>query len=153
MHRLRSRIGQSPAIVISILALAFSLGTGAGYASSPVASHDAPATSVTFHKLTLIGGWKSLGESPRYAVSAGVVCLSGSMHQTIANGPLVFAVLPAGARPAHTLDIGLYTSNRAQPSTGAEGVLVIGTNGDMSAFQGFAPTLSSLAGLSFQRSS
>jgi hypothetical protein len=139
--------------VISVLAFVFSLGTGAGYAASPLTGHDAPAAGVTFHNLPLINGWKGVGESPRYAVSAGVVYLSGGMHQTIAHGPLIFAVLPAGARPAHTISIGLYTSNGAQPSTGAEGVLVIGTNGDMSAFQGFAPTLSSLAGLSFPRSS
>ena len=74
MGRLRSLITQSPAIVISILAVALSLGGGA-YASThhgsagnyppvrvstaPAASHSVATTGVTWTSLSLINGWAS----------------------------------------------------------------------------------------------
>src|SRR5215472_13254959 len=63
MGRFRSLAAQSPAIVISILAVALSLGGGA-YAStrvsaSPAASQSAATAGVTWTSLSLINGWAS----------------------------------------------------------------------------------------------
>jgi hypothetical protein len=117
MSRIRSTLKQSPAIVIALTALTFSLGGGAGYAASTAARPAiATATKVHWAKLKLINGWKS-GQNylkadrvntgaPAYAVVNGVVYLSGSIDSTnssIYGRP--FAVLPRGARPTHTLSI------------------------------------------------
>lgn len=107
MARFRSLAAQSPAIVIASLALVFSLGGGAGYAVSTASS----ATKITFHTLTLKNGWSPDGlhvRAPSCAVSGGVVYLTGGMHQT-AGSNNEFAVLPKGARPSHTLWIGVYS--------------------------------------------
>src|SRR5712692_3830750 len=126
MPRLRSFAGQSPAIIISVIALIFSLGGGAGYAATMLnGRQNAPrsiqgsrllnhgtgparlrAASLTWHLLTLVNGWKPVARSlhfgrPAYAVSGGIVYLRGAMK----SGPSlpVFAHLPRGARPADNL--------------------------------------------------
>ena len=71
-----------------------------------------PVASAVRHKLTLRNGWHSEQSvwnsgDPAYSVSGGVVSLSGSLATTGSNE--AFAVLPAGARPAHDLYIKVYT--------------------------------------------
>ena len=140
MARLRSFVVQFPAIVVAALALAFSLGGGAGYAASAA---DQPA-SVVFHGLKLINGWSKYGAgtgAPSYAVSNGVVYLSGGMHQTAGSNE--FAVLPKGARPTHTLWIGVYSeaTTSAFLEITPSGAMFIGGSDDQ--------FFSSLAGVSF----
>jgi len=107
MRKIRSFASQSPAIIISLIALTFSLGSGAGYAASTVTSHPAKATKITWHHLKLINGWKSAqkeyGENwgyPSYAISNGVVYLSGAISNSAGPNNEAVAVLPRGYRPS-----------------------------------------------------
>ena len=77
-----------------------------------------PTASVKSHKFTLLNGWLSSQPvfgtgNPSYAISKGIVYLSGSMH-TGGNSPLAF-VLPKAARPAHALFISVYTVDGSAP--------------------------------------
>lgn len=77
----------------------------AGRTASDARQSITAVTGVTWHKLTLINGWTSSQNvygtgNPRYAISGGVVYLSGSLH---AGTSTSFAVLPKAARPAHWL--------------------------------------------------
>jgi len=141
MARLRSFVVQFPAIVVAALALAFSLGGGAGYAASAA---EQPAV-VAFHGLKLMNGWSKYSAAvgaPSYGVGNGVVYLSGGMHQTSGSSN-EFAVLPKGARPSHTLWIGVYSeaTTSAFLEITPSGAMFIGGSDD----QFFA----SLAGVSF----
>jgi len=140
--RLRSLMRQSPAVVIATLALVFSIGGSAGYAAS---SANGSGVRVTFHKLTLRNGWTTASggvSAPSYAVSAGVVYLTGGMHQPSGTARK-FAILPRAARPKHTLWIGVFSE--ATTSAFVEilpsGAMLIG--GDDRQF------FASLAGVSF----
>jgi len=114
MSRIRTLSAQSPAIVISTLALIFSLGGGAYAATALTAraatgTHAARPARLTFHRLSLINGWKAAPKAydvgtPSYTVSNGIVYLSGGVFQPI-QGKAEFAVLPSGARPATNLFI------------------------------------------------
>ena len=71
-----------------------------------------PTASVKSHKFKLLNGWLSSQPNfgtgnPSYAISKGIVYLSGSMH-TGGTSPLAF-ILPKAARPAHALFISVYT--------------------------------------------
>jgi hypothetical protein len=104
-----------------------------------------PASTVKSHKLTLTNGWLSeQGDwgtgDPAYAVSDGVVYLSGSLHDgTI---PLAFT-LPKAARPARELYILVYTQD------GSPGWLTIKPSGAVTADGSSASEFTSLAGVSF----
>jgi hypothetical protein len=113
-----------------------------------------PVAKTAWHKLTLLHGWKAdhgltnTGD-PSYAVIGGVVYLAGTLHQ-LAGGSTEFAVLPRGARPAHTVFIKTYHSFAT-----AVGVR-IEPSGKMFAFSSPASTaqgLTSLAVISFPISS
>jgi hypothetical protein len=111
MSRLRSITAQSPAIAISIIALVFALGSGAGYAAS---RHVAASKDLTMHGLTLRNGWASSESAygtgnPSYTVANGIVYLSGSAHQTISGGSDEVTVLPRSARPKHFIYLSIYT--------------------------------------------
>jgi len=106
-----------------------------------------PVTATAAHALRLIHGWRSgqgafKAGDPSYAVKGGVVYLAGSLHAA-ASGSALFAVLPRGARPAHALEITVYTFD------GNPGLLTIYPNGDMLARQGGARLFTSLATVSF----
>jgi hypothetical protein len=141
MARLRKFVVQFPAIAVAVLALAFSLGGGAGY----VASAANQPMVISFHALKLINGWSNfspINGAPAYELRNGVVYLTGGMQQKKGSNN-EFAVLPAGARPSHTLWIGAFSE-----STGSafveitkSGAMFIGGTDD----QFFA----SLAGVSF----
>ena len=80
MNRLRSLMHQSPAIVISLIALTFSIGGGAGYAASAASTHPA-VTKITWHHLSLRAGWHALAAGfhtghPSYTVSNRIVYLT-----------------------------------------------------------------------------
>ncbi len=128
MGRIRSLVTQSPAIVISILAVALSIGGGA-YASthgstsnyppvpvgnSPVATQAATAAGVTWTSLSLINGWTSENGTygtgnPKVSLQGGIVYLSGSLAQST-PGNSEFAILPSSFRPTHNLYITVYTN-------------------------------------------
>jgi hypothetical protein len=107
-------------------------------------------TATAAHKLSLRNGWQSSQSAwdtgdPAYTVTAGVVYLSGSLHQA-AGTSLVFAVLPRAARPRHQLWITTYTFE------GAAGALKITPAGVMSAFNvtgNAAQGYTSLAGIAY----
>jgi hypothetical protein len=121
---------------------------GSDYASLSGVSY--PVAGFTWHKLTLIHGWKS-GQSqygtgsPAYAVKGGVVYLSGSLTQASGSNDLL-AVLPKAARPVHKMYLAVYTF---ASSTGS---LIVGSNGDMyasSSPQSNARGFTSLAAISY----
>ena len=101
MGRLRSLLGQSPAIAIASAALALSV---AGGATAATVGNDFAAAPVTWHQLTLVNGWKYGGFSSFHAAyyldANHVVHLRGSAHLGI-NGKAVF-VLPRALRPSPT---------------------------------------------------
>jgi hypothetical protein len=157
MGRIRSITAQSPAIVISVLALALSLGGGA-YASTQLAGHSQSSGSVTggvtWTSLTLVNGWASENHNdgsgnPKVALQSNIVYLSGSLGQAI-PGSDVFSTMPLGFRPTHNMWITVFTSG------GAAGTLFIGSNGTMTASSSAscgsgtsAQCFTSLAGVSF----
>jgi hypothetical protein len=169
MGRLRSLITQSPAIVISILAVAVSLGGGA-YASThhgsasnyppvrvstaPAASHSVATAGVTWTSLSLTNGWASengtfQSGNPKVGQQSGIVYLSGSLHQPT-PGSSQFATLPSSFRPSHNMWITVYTVSDTS------GTLFIGHDGTMEAFApgncgsgNTAQCFTSLAGVSF----
>ena len=161
MGRFRSLAAQSPAIVISLLAVVLSIGGGA-YAStqlsasnSPAASSASPAAGVSWTSLSLVNGWISENAAfqsgnPKVAQQSGIVYLSGSLAQPSGTSN-VFATLPTADRPTHNLWITVYTIN------GTSGTLFIGHDGTMeasslsscSASQNSAQCYTSLATVSF----
>jgi hypothetical protein len=154
MRRFRSLATRTPALVISMVALALSLGGGA-YASTlaagsgpgpnipglrpalthvhhPAGSQAATSTGVTFHSLSLANGWQSenandLTGNPKVGILNGVVYLKGSLSQPT-PGSSIFAILPSSDRPTDNLYINVFTSG------GNLGTLYIGTNGQMELF-------------------
>lgn len=165
MARLRSLAAQSPALVIATVALIFSIGGGAGYAASmlngsQIAPHSIPAnrieahsigagelatTKITFHAFHLLHGWTSEGTStgkPSYALSDGVVYLSGGMHQPTGSGSEI-GFLPKGDRPVHKL----WLSAFSEATTSA--FIEVLPDGAVFAGGSDAPFFASLAGVSF----
>jgi len=104
-----------------------------------------PARSMPQHALGLLNGWHSEQSrwnsgNPSYAVSGGVVYLSGSL----AGGSTPeFAVLPAAARPKSREYVTVYTKD------GSFGDLEINTNGVIDAYGTFADGYTSLAGVDY----
>jgi hypothetical protein len=133
MSRIRSTLKQSPAIVISVIALTFSVGGGAGYAAS-VATAKAPVVKITWHRLGLKGGWKAAAKGfgaagPQYTVSNGIVYIDGAVSHSEATpfpGESLIGVLPKGTRPSHWLDFEAYNS-----AANGESSFEIGPNGDV----------------------
>jgi hypothetical protein len=127
MSRLRSLISQSPAIAIATVALVLSL---AGGATAATVSSDAGASSVTWHSLTLINGWRYGGFSSSHAayyVDANhVVHLRGSARIGTAGKP-VFR-LPSSARPSHVISVLVYASG------GVAGAMNILPSGQVTVF-------------------
>ena len=109
MSRLRSLIGQSPAITIAAVALVLSL---AGGATAATVNGNAAATAVTWHPLTLINGWRYGGfgsfRAAYYVDANHVVHLRGSARLGTAGRP-VFR-LPPSVRPSHVISVLIYSS-------------------------------------------
>jgi hypothetical protein len=115
-----------------------------------------PVSGLTWHTLPLLNGWRSANSAwhtadPAYAVSHGVVYLSGSALQATGTDATL-AVLPKIARPTHWLYITVYTY------TGTSGFLVIKPDGSVSAYtntsepQPYAQQFTSLAAVSYPAS-
>jgi hypothetical protein len=148
---LRSRPARAASLAASVAALALSVSVGAApaLAAGSQQGKQAAVTGVSWHKLTLLNGWKSSQSTwntgnPSYAIKGGVVYLSGSLHggSPTAN----FAVLPKAARPAHWLYLTIATQN------GTNGVLRIQSDGKMYVYSTpatNATTFSSLAAVSY----
>ncbi|MGC9963235.1 MAG: hypothetical protein ABSE47_15210 [Acidimicrobiales bacterium] len=157
---LSSLAAQSPALVISVAALFFSLGSGAGYAAT-LHNHAATTTEhsgasvraphAVWTALKLLNGWKgdsyNSGAPAVWVSSAGVVYLRGSLYNTSKNKSEVVAVLPKNARPSHNLYLPIYTFG------GSEGSAYLSSNGDLYVYGGSTTTASreysSIAGITF----
>ena len=175
MSRLRLIAGQSPAIVISIVALACALG-GSAYAtaqlhggqiatataltaSSRIAHHSVgpadEAPDFDWHNLTLVNGWIPLPPHahvgrPAFAIVDGIVYFRGAMRQPSPGNPF-FAVLPSHFRLAHILRIAISVA--PDPGQGIGGTLRVTQLGNLGwqleAIGPQAPFFASLAGVSF----
>lgn len=93
MRSIRSMISQSPAIAISLAALVFAVGGGAGYASTTISSGP---TTVTMHSLPLGKNWHG---TLRYGINDGVVYLDGNASKSTGSYTCM-TTLPKAARPA-----------------------------------------------------
>jgi hypothetical protein len=98
MRSVRSLLAQSPAVAISLAALVFAMGSGAGYAAT-TASGD--TTRITFHQLALHGQW---GGRVEFGVNDGVVYLAGTAGNSD-HHVRAMVTLPPGDRPTRQLDI------------------------------------------------
>ena len=105
-------------------------------------------SAFTWHPLALVNGWASASTTslrtgkPAWAVHDGVVYLRGAVKQP-AGGSSAFATLPASARPAHNLYIQVYTNSDTP------GILYIGADGTMEAYDGNATTFTSISAVSY----
>jgi hypothetical protein len=131
MSRFRTIMSQSPAIIISVIALAFSLGSGAGYAASVVAKGSAP--KISWHALPLRNSWQAAGSAfhtgnPAYTVSNSIVYLTGVADRANQSSPIpsVIGVLPRSARPKHSLWFTAYNY-----AGGGESSIEVLPNGDV----------------------
>jgi hypothetical protein len=99
MRSLRGVLAHSPSLAISMLALVFALGSGAGYAASAVGN---PRPQVlAFHHLKMFPGWTG---DLQYAYENGIVYLSGTADGNHRK-TLVMAKLPKSIRPKDSIDI------------------------------------------------
>ena len=118
---------------------------------APARAHGAPAAAatLTWHSLTLVNGWQSASApklvtgKPAWAVQNGVVYLRGAVKQTTSGGSATFATMPAAERPKHNLYIQIYTN------ADVPGILYVGSNGAMEAYDGNADTFASLSAVSY----
>src|ERR1700722_919638 len=105
MPRFRPLASQSPAIVIAMCALVFSLGGGAYAAGLSQGHAGKSAPAFQWHKLSLTDGWKAAGSAtygtPSYAIKDGTLYLSGILAAPKGQAKPEFAKLPSGARPKH----------------------------------------------------
>jgi hypothetical protein len=108
-----------------------------------------PLAPTTGHALTMLNGWKAgnhFGTGvPSFWKENGVVHLLGSLVHPTSSGfsSDVFAVLPAGARPARVVYIDTYGHG------GGIGAIQIATNGAMRVLITQGENFTSLAAISF----
>jgi hypothetical protein len=143
MSRLRSLISQSPAIVISVIALAVS---AAGGATAATAVSQQPAARVTWHNLKLLNGWQYGGfgsfHASYYVDASHVIHLRGSARAGT-SGLAVFR-LPRSIRPSHALSLVIYTD-------GGPASMNIASNGNATTFGGNVLDFTSFDGVSFPK--
>lgn len=106
-----------------------------------------PTAAIKGHALPLTNGWTSSQSQfnsgdPSYAISKGVVYLSGSLHGGSA-GTTAFTI-PNGIRPAHLVYLAIYTDD-----SGLGGTLVLHPDGQAEIFGSQASGYTSLANISF----
>jgi hypothetical protein len=145
IRRLRSSAVKSAVVGVAALAVLLPAGLAAAATTQRATTAQLPATTFTWHKLTLLNGWKAYGNgdaTPGYAISGGVVYLRGSLIQPVA-GSTEFAVLPKAARPSHTLYRTVYTTGITT------GTLQILPDGIMQASGTNASAYTSLAAVSY----
>lgn len=136
----------------ALMAAAAALALAISVASiAPAARAGIPGCA--WQPLTLENGWQSQQTAyttgdPSYCVgSDGMVYLSGSLARPAGNSFGILGVLPSSAAPAHYEFMSVYTYN------GTPGVLEVGTDGSLRAFDGNASQFTSLAGVSFPAAS
>ena len=111
---MRSIAKQSPAIVISLIALTYSLGSGAGWAASDATTHPAKAApKPTWHALSLKNQWKSAAKGydaarPQYTIVNDVVLHEflidpALFRVTVADGVVTVVGAPETADLGHNL--------------------------------------------------
>jgi hypothetical protein len=132
MRQVRSLVKQWPALAISITALTFSLAGGATAAQGHLGV--TTTTRVTWHTLKLVNSWSNAGGPTIRSTSfgtngTGVVYIAGMIENAKPHGS-VFAVLPRGNRPAHTVN--MLIANAFTISGPGIADLIIQPNGDMS---------------------
>jgi hypothetical protein len=120
---------------------------GNSHAFTSLAAVSFPLASIKSHQVKLLNGWQSSQSqydtgNPSYAISNGVVYLSGSLHST-GNSVLAF-ILPKAARPTHTMAISMYTLDGFLP-----GQIEILPQGEVDISGKYASGYTSLAGISF----
>jgi hypothetical protein len=120
---------------------------GNSYAFTSLAAVSYPTASIKSHQLKLLNGWQSSQPAydtgnPAYAISHGVVYLSGSLN-TAGSSPFAF-MLPKAARPTHVLFIPVYTFDGTD-----SGVIEILPQGEVDIAGANAPRYTSLATVSF----
>jgi hypothetical protein len=154
--RLRSAVVKSAALGVPAVALLLSAGVASAATTQQAApaathavhgAHPAAAANVSWHNLNLINGWQTPSGrgSPLYAISNGVVYLTGGLTQPT-PGSEEFAVLPKAARPSHAM----YRSITG--FAGLEVTLFILPDGTMQVFSNpvsNAQQFSSLSGVSY----
>jgi hypothetical protein len=96
---LRGVLAHSPAIAISMLAVVFALGSGAGYAASAASNPHPPV--LAFHHLKMGRGWTG---DLQYAYANGIVYLTGSANGNHRKTP-VMAKLPRSIAPKDSIFI------------------------------------------------
>ena len=127
---------------------------GNAYAFASLGAISYPTATIKSHQVTMRNSWVSSQPdyqtgNPAYAISQGVVYLSGSMHSVTNPAPVSLAfVLPKAAWPAHTMYISVYTFDGTSP-----GVVQIEPTGEVDVSAGNAVGYTSLAGISFPVSS
>lgn len=139
--------GDEPGVLLISHAGAIEAFRGNAFTFTSLSTVSYPTAKVTSHKLTLENGWASSQPTydtgnPSYAISGGVVYLSGSMH-TIGSSQLA-TVLPKATRPAHRMFILVYTFDGE-----ATGWLKIMATGKVYAFGADAADYTSLASISY----
>lgn len=109
----------------------------------------ASAGKLTWHGFTLLNGWKSASKKalvtgqPAWAFRSGIVYFRGAITQPSAGGSSGFARLPSYARPAHNLYLQIYTTQDTP------GILYVGHDGTLEAYDGNARSFASLAAVSY----
>jgi hypothetical protein len=119
---------------------------GNSFTFTSLAAVSYPAATMKSRKISLEHGWTSSQSiydtgDPSYAVSGGVVYLSGSMHRT-GTSP-VATLLPKAVRPAQKMFVPVYTLD------GSTGWLQILPTGQLEVFGLDAAEYTSLAGISY----
>jgi hypothetical protein len=157
MNPLASLPLRSGRLILPVAAALTALGGTAALASPVQAGHPADrvygaaASAVKFrwHPLKLIDGWKSASTkqhvtgTPAWALKDGVVYVRGAIRQPNSGASTTFASLPKDARPGSNLYIQVFTKSDAA------GILYIGSDGSMDAYDGNADAFTSLSAVSY----
>jgi hypothetical protein len=140
MQRLRGMLVHSPSLAISVLALVFALGSGAGYAASTAPAGSDGKAPVKFVSLKLLPGWRGHVE---YAVDRGIVYLDGLVHNTNRNEPIL-TKLPRSVAPRGQLGIPVTFGS-------SDGYVEVFSNGGMTLIvpKSDKTGIASLSGVSF----
>lgn len=121
---------------------------GNAYTFASLAAVSYPTAAIKSRKLALRNGWQSSQPvygtgDPSYAVSRGVVYLSGSLHD---GTSVVATVLPKAARPPRLMYVSVYEFD------GSTGFLKILPTGQVEVFGTDATSYTSLADISYPAS-
>lgn len=150
MRALTSPLRRSACLIVPAAALLTLVGGTAAVAAPAAGAVGATSVSkLTWHPFTLLNGWKSASVKtlvtgqPAWAFRGGIVYYRGAIKQSKVAGSTQFARLPSYARPKHNLYIQIYTSQDTP------GVLYVGGDGTLKAYDGNSFSFTSLAAVSY----